>query len=158
MIACPHFTARSAVAQRAAVLVIGYGNALRSDDGAGIRAATMIAARDSRARVITCQQLTPELVDDIAAAAQVVFIDAYAANERAARLRIERIVGDDGDAASVLGHHANPARLLALAGRLHGHVPEAWVVGVPGHCFDVGEAISNETAQRIDEAAAWFCE
>ena len=137
-------------------LIIGYGNDLRSDDGAGIRAATMIAARDLAVRVITCQQLTPELADDIAAAAQVVFIDAYAADERGARLRIERI--GDGDMSRAQGHRGDPAALLDLARRLNGRVPEAWVVGIPAYCFDAGEVISRATAQRIDEVVAWFGE
>ena len=58
---------QAGVASHPTRLIIGYGNDLRSDDGAGIRAATMIAARDLAARVIACQQLTPELADDIAA-------------------------------------------------------------------------------------------
>ena len=149
---------QAGVASRAARLIIGYGNDLRSDDGAGIRAATMIAARDLPARVITCQQLTPELADDIAAAAQVVFIDAYAADECGARLRIERIGDGDGDMSRAQGHRGDPAALLDLARRLNGRVPEAWVVGIPAYCFDAGEAISRATAQRIDEVVAWFGE
>ena len=138
----------------AARLLIGYGNDLRSDDGAGIRAAQMIAARDLPVRVITCHQLTPELVDDIAAVAQVVFVDAYAASERGARLRIERI--GDGNAGGAPAHRSDPAALLELARRLHGRVPDAWVIGIPAYCFDAGEAISRATAQRVDEVVAWF--
>jgi len=137
-------------------LIIGYGNDLRSDDGAGIRAAAMIAARDLKTRVITCHQLTPELADDIARAAQVVFIDAYAADENGVRLRIERI--GNGDMSSAQGHRSDPASLLDLARRLNGRVPEAWVVGIPAYCFDAGEVISRATAQRIDEVVAWFGE
>ena len=147
---------QAGVASHATRLIIGYGNDLRSDDGAGIRAATMIAARDLPARVITCQQLTPELVDDIAAAAQVVFIDAYAADECGARLRIERI--GDGDMSRAQGHRSDPASLLDLARWLNGRVPEAWVVGIPAYCFDAGEVISRATAQRTDEVVAWFGE
>ena len=158
MIVGPDFTTQLDAFRQVGVarLIIGYGNDLRSDDGAGIRAATMIAARDLAARVIACQQLTPELVDDIAAAAQVVFIDAYAADERGARLRIERI--GDGDMSRSQGHRGDPAALLDLARRLNGRAPEAWVVGIPAYCFDAGEAISRATAQRIDEVVAWFGE
>ena len=138
----------------AARLFIGYGNDLRSDDGAGIRAAQMVAARDLTARVITCHQLTPELVDDIAAAALVVFVDAYAASERGAGLRIERI--GDRDAGGAPAHRSDPAALLDLARQLHGRVPDAWVIGIPAYCFDAGEAISRATAQRVDEVVAWF--
>ena len=162
MSAGPIFTARcdesrSPVALApAARLLIGYGNDLRSDDGAGIRAAQMIAARDLPVRVITCHQLTPELVDDIAAVAQVVFVDAYAASERGARLRIERIGDGDGEARGAPVHRCDPAALLDLARRLHGRVPDAWVIGIPAYCFDAGEAISRATAQRVDEVVAWF--
>ena len=156
MIAGTDSTALRDEFRRASVarLIIGYGNDLRSDDGAGIRAAAMIAARDLKTRVITCHQLTPELADDIARAAQVVFIDAYAADENGARLRVERI--GDADMSSAQGHRSDPAALLDLARRLYGRVPEAWVVGVPAYCFDAGETISRATAQRIDEVVAWF--
>lgn len=166
MIAARNFTAgrdasrRIPVVTRAARLLIGYGNELRSDDGAGIRAVEMIAVRDLLARVITCHQLTPELADDIAAAAQVVFVDAYVANERGAGLRIERI--GDGDACGACGacgasaHRSEPAALLELARRLHGSVPDAWMIGIPAYCFEAGEVISRATAQRVDEVVAWF--
>ena len=158
MVVGPDFTMQRGAFRRASVarLIIGYGNDLRSDDGAGIRTATMIAARDLPVRVIACHQLTPELADDIALAAQVVFIDAYAADESGAQWRIERI--GDGDVSSAQGHRGDPAALLDLARRLHGRVPEAWVVGIPAYCFDAGEAISRATAQQIDEVVAWFDE
>jgi len=60
------------------ILVIGYGNTLRRDDGVGVRAAEMMAA-DSRfadVEVLTVYQLTPELSLDIATASLVVFVDA----------------------------------------------------------------------------------
>ena len=165
MIAYPDFSVRGdeswrpGMPPRATLLIIGYGNALRGDDGAGIRAATMIAERLPKSRhlrVMVSHQLTPELVDDIAVASQVVFIDACAAGERNAKLHIERIGCDEQD--DGLGHHADPARLLGLVGRLGGSVPEAWVVGIPAFCFAAGESISPETAQRIDDAVALFSE
>jgi hydrogenase maturation protease len=162
---CPGFSARGAglrplyarVPSLAGTLVIGYGNDLRGDDGAGVRAATRIAAQEPQAQVIISHQLTPELAVDVAAATQVVFIDAYAAEERGARLRIERICGDDLAArASALVHHSQPAQLLSLARRLFGSLPEAWAVGIPAFCCAAGESVSPETAQRIDEAVALF--
>ena len=139
-----------------ATLVIGYGNELRGDDGAGVRAATRIAARFSQSCVIVAQQLTPDLADDIANAAQVVFIDACAANGHGAKLRIERVFG--GGLRSVLGHYGDPADLLCLAKRLHGRTADAWVVGIPAYCFAAGGAISPATARWIDDAVALFGE
>lgn len=153
MNAPPSFTAQR-VSRPGTQLIIGYGNELRCDDGAGVRAARMIAARNLPARVIACHQLTPELVDDIAAVAQVVFVDAYATDERGARLRIERIGDGTMDRAS--GHRSDPTSLLDLARELYGSIPDSWVVGIPAYRFEAGEAISYATAQRIDEVVAWF--
>jgi Ni,Fe-hydrogenase maturation factor len=60
------------------ILVIGYGNTLRRDDGVGVRAAEMMAAdaRFTDVEVLTAYQLTPELSLDIATASLVVFVDA----------------------------------------------------------------------------------
>ena len=150
---CNEFRSRAVLAP-AARLLIGYGNDLRGDDGAGIRVAQMIAARGLQLRVITCHQLTPELVDAIAAVTQVVFVDAYATSERGARLRVERI--GERDAGGASDHRSDPAALLDLARRLNGRTPDAWVIGIPAYCFDLGEAISRATAQRVDEVVAWF--
>ncbi len=135
-------------------LVIGYGNDLRSDDGAGIRAATMIATQSPQSRVIIAHQLTPDLADDIATAAHVVFVDAYEAQEAGAKLRVEKISTTDAGNASVIGHHGDPAGLIQLADQLFGTVPDAWIVGIPAFSLDAGETISTETLHMIDEAVA----
>lgn len=135
-------------------LVIGYGNDLRSDDGAGIHAATRLAEQSAQPRVIMARQLTPDLAEDIATAAQVVFVDAYAALEHDAQLRIDKISGDDSHNSSALGHHGDPEELMQLADQLFGKTPDAWVVGIPAFSFDAGETISPETLHRIDEAVA----
>ena len=133
-------------------LVIGYGNVLRSDDGAGVIAATRLAEQSSPPRVIAAQQLTPDMAESIASAAQVVFVDAYAADRRDAGLRVERIASGDIQPAPALDHHADRAALLRLADRLYGKRPDAWVVGIPAFRFDIGESVSPATARRIDEA------
>jgi len=148
------------------VLVIGYGNDLRSDDGAGIRVATRLArlasCRPQTAswHVIVARQLTPDLADGMATAAQVIFVDAYAADERGAGIRIDRISADNADNAdtartpSAIGHHGDPEALLCLTARLYGKTPDAWVVGIPAFNLDIGETISPGTLRGIDEAVA----
>ena len=136
------------------MLVIGYGNDLRSDDGAGVRAATILAAQSLPLRVVIATQLTPDLAEDIASAAQVVFVDAYPAPESGASLRVEKIFGDEAEKPSVMGHYGNPAALLHLAEELFGASPDAWMVGIPAYSFIAGETISPETSYWIDEAVA----
>jgi hydrogenase maturation protease len=63
-------------------LVIGFGNPLRGDDGAGWRAAELIAA-DLRARGVTVvgrHQLTLELAEDVSEADIVMLVDASCEN------------------------------------------------------------------------------
>ncbi len=138
-------------------LVIGYGNDLRGDDAAGIRAATLLAGEVPEHRSIITQQLAPDLAADIAQAERVVFVDAYPADRDGAPLRVERVpdVSEDSEGwGSQLGHRSDPATLVGLARRLFGATPEAWVVGIPAYCFDAGEAISPQTSFWIDEAVA----
>ena len=164
---CPDFSAcgdalralRAGMASSARTLVIGYGNDLRGDDGAGVRAAARIAAQEPQTQVIIRHQLTPDLASDVALATQVVFIDAYAAERRGAALRIERIFGGGAQGSgSPLVHHGQPAQLLSLARRLFGCFPEAWALGIPAFCFDAGETLSAETALRVDQAVALLSE
>lgn len=59
------------------ILVLGYGNTLRSDDGVGYR----VAAAVHRWHVpdvegYTCHQLTPDLAAEIAPRQRVIFVDA----------------------------------------------------------------------------------
>ena len=148
---------RALVCARHQTLVIGYGNDLRSDDGAGIRAAEMIAEQTtpaSRSRVIITHQLTPDLADDIAAAEQVIFVDAYLARAPGAKLRVEKVTAELAGSARALGHRGDPAGLVRLADRLFGASPEAWLVGIPAYSFAAGETISPETLQMIAEAVA----
>ena len=59
------------------ILVIGYGNELRGDDGIGPRVAEAIAAaHHPGVRVVSCFQLVPELAADLAKARLAVFVDA----------------------------------------------------------------------------------
>src|SRR6516162_7751336 len=59
------------------VLVIGYGNTLRGDDGVGPRVAEAIGnLRLPGVRALICPLLTPELADPISRVEKVIFVDA----------------------------------------------------------------------------------
>ena len=66
----------------AGVLVVGYGNPLRSDDGIGWHAADLLATdpRLAGAQVLTHHQLAPELAEDISRASLVVLVSAAASS------------------------------------------------------------------------------
>ena len=141
-------------------LVIGYGNSLRRDDGAGLLLAASVAADMAAAgvpvRLVQVQQLAPELAEEIAAphVGGVIFVDTTPARAADDTLGITRL--DEGDAATTQSssHHVGPALLLRMAAQLFGHAPAAWLVTVPGWDFDHGEALSPSTRAQLARAAA----
>ena len=143
------------VAQRCA-LVIGYGNTLRSDDGAGPFVARALEARvPAGTRVLDAHQLTPEMAIAISGATRVVFVDAVDATRGSAPLesapRVSRLEAEPG--ADPLNPHASdPGSLLWLAQTLFGGAPEAWLVAIPGEEFGFGEALSPGAARASAEA------
>jgi hydrogenase maturation protease len=128
------------------VLVIGYGNPLRRDDGIGPYVAGAFAGRPG-VRALTPAQLVPELVADLADARLAVFVDARAAG---AGVEVARIAA--GEAPGWSAHAGDPRALLALTAGVHGRAPEAWWVLVAGADFGFGEGLSP--VGRANTAAA----
>jgi hydrogenase maturation protease len=129
-------------------LVIGYGNELRRDDGVGPRVARAVAGW-GRPGVLaeSRHQLTPELVEMIAGAGAVVFVDAAIGDEG---VRV-RPVGPAGPR-SAISHVSSPAELLALSEALHGRQPRAWLVSVPAADLSFGEQLSPSALRGMEEA------
>lgn len=125
-----------------AVLVVGYGNALRSDDGVGWYAAERLAddPRLAAATVFQRHQLTPELALDFSEASLVVLVDA--STGLAAGTFTVQPLDRDGDAGTTWSHHVSAASLVALADELYGHAPEVFVVSCGVASFEVGEGLS----------------
>lgn len=127
-------------------LVIGYGNALRSDDGVGWHAAELMSAdpRLERVQVLQRHQLTPELALDVSVAAVVVLVDA-SSTAPAATVTVTRVDPADGGG-SPWSHMLVPATLVALADELYGRAPDVYVVSIGVASFDVGDSLSPEVA------------
>jgi hydrogenase maturation protease len=129
----------------APVVVIGYGNNLRGDDGVGRYAAQGLALRLplQMATVLDAHQLLPEMAQVVSAAQLVVLIDA-AVGSPAGAIQQQVITPSDAmdTAVGLVGHHLDPARLLAAARRLYGRCPETLLFTVYSHSFDFGEALS----------------
>lgn len=129
--------ARSAA--KDALLVIGYGNELRSDDGVGPKTAAAVAKWNlPGVRTLTCHQLTPELAVPIAAAERVVFIDASVHRGAAVHLTELR----PRDTAQIMAHAADPRFLLDLARDIFGLSPSAYWLTIPIKNIDFGITLS----------------
>jgi hydrogenase maturation protease len=122
------------------IVVIGYGNSLRSDDGVGPRVATAVALWEVPALLsVAVHQLTPELAELLAPAELVIFVDARLAKvgEAVVILQLEPSVEHE-----IHGHFCDPRSLLALIRALHGRIPQSWLVTIPATDFSLGEGLS----------------
>jgi hydrogenase maturation protease len=129
----------SASRKGARLLIIGYGNELRRDDGVGAKVAAAAAEWNlPRIEAIVCQQLTPELTEQITSAAHVVFVDA--AVGAAGAVQIREIEPDEKS--QVMTHATNPRSLLALAKQAFGRCPPASWLTIPIEEIDFGEELS----------------
>jgi hydrogenase maturation protease len=131
------------------LLVIGYGNDLRSDDGAGRAVAAAIAEMElPGVEVQSVSQLTPELAIDIGAARRVVFVDA---NVDVAAMTVAAVApGEAGPA--IMTHHGDPASMLSLA-KTVGEVPaEAVTISIPALNLNLGFELSEPTGHAVSRA------
>jgi hydrogenase maturation protease len=124
------------------VLVIGYGNTLRADDGVGRFAAERLAddPRLDGVRVIGQHQLTPELALDVSRAGMVVFVDA-SSRPPAGTVAVERMERTGRQRAG-WSHYLDPPSLLDLTGELYGRVPDAFLVSVGVESVLLGDRMS----------------
>ncbi len=139
------------------VLVVGYGNGLRSDDGIGRLVAERLAddPRLAGVTVLSLHQLVPELAVDISRASLVVLIDA-AHGLPPGSFTIER-VGAAAQPAATWSHQLGPASLVALANELYGQSAEVALVSVGVESVDVGDRLSPVVAAampRVIQAVA----
>lgn len=135
---------------RPRVILIGYGNPGRLDDGLGPE----LAARIERlalpgVRVESAYQLAVEDAATIAEYDVAIFADA--ATDSAGSFYFRAIAPEDGVTFST--HALTPPQVLGLARSLFGAATDGYVLGVRGHAFNAfGEGLSVEA--RADLAAA----
>lgn len=129
-------------------LVLGYGNPLRGDDGAGPELAARVAAWNlPRVTALAVPQLTPELAVHLAECEGVVFVDACAGGQE---VKLNPLIAEPRHASH--GHLGSPTALLALARELYGATPTAWLLAVPAVQFGVGAELSPVTREALAAA------
>jgi hydrogenase maturation protease len=129
------------------LLVIGYGNELRRDDGIGPRVARAVAEwglLDVSTHAV--HQLTPELADDIARAKEVVFVDATA-EDGTGNMFVQPVQA--ALSGSLEYHVSNPPALLALVEALFGRRPVAWLLTVPAYDLGFGDELTPEAQEEM---------
>jgi len=137
------------------ILVVGYGNPLREDDGAGWYVADRVAERHGDAvRVLRLHQLTLELSADLAEVDLAIFVDARA-DDPDRGVEVRPVEPTDEPTRS---HHCSPGALLAAARALLGPTPTTYLVSIPARSFGYAEALTPETRAAADDAARRICD
>ncbi len=133
----------SCLSNEQTVVVIGYGNPLRGDDGVGQRIAGAVASWGLPGiQAFAEHQLTVDMAGLLAGVDTAIFVDACVAREGEG-VKVSPIdlqgapVSWEGTA-----HTGDPRAIIALTGAVYGRCPAAWIVTVPGHNFDLGETLS----------------
>jgi hydrogenase maturation protease len=131
------------------MLVIGYGNTLRSDDGVGPKVADAVAALNlPGVKALSCALLAPESADPIAKAEKVVFVDAAVDAPREVQLRPLSAAMSS----QIMAHAADPATMLALARDVFGRAPQAWLLTIPAENMGIGEELSPLARRGFSQA------
>ena len=131
------------------ILIIGYGNTLRGDDGVGPRVAEAVERlKLPDVRTLICQQLSPEHADPISRAGTVIFVDAAVDAPKEVQLRPL----EPGPTSQLMAHAADPRTMLALARDVFGHAPIAWWLTIPVVNLEFGEELSPEARRGFNEA------
>jgi len=131
--------------------VIGYGNPLRADDGAGWHVAQQLATDlPNDVDVISTHQLTPELAEPISRAGLVVFVDADVGGEPG---HVDcRLVTPAGDGTVTFSHDIDPPALLELTCLMYGSCPAGVVISIAGRDFGYGIGLSPAVQAAIPVA------
>lgn len=133
-------------------LVIGYGNTLRRDDGAGPETARRVAALDlPGVETLESHQLLPEHAELLSRTDRAIFVDASVA-DCPAPPHLEALAPDRR--ADLDTHASDPGGMLALARILFGHAPPAWVIRLPAADLDIGEGLSPTAEEAVGQAVA----
>jgi len=143
----PARTAAPPVPTALSVLVIGYGNELRTDDGVGpevVRTAERWALPGVECR--TVQQLTPDLAERLSHFQRVIFVDASPATS-CPQLKVGRL--QPGNTREWPTHSCDPAAILGLTKTLYHRCPEGWMIAVPAFSFAFGLGLSPRTRKLL---------
>lgn len=137
------------------VLIIGYGNPMKSDDGLGWHVAQALSEQITSpdVKVICTQQLTPENSEEASRAELVVFIDAKEGGPPGA-IHCETIHLDKASRSSIHTHDLSPAAILQLANELYGKAPRAFLVTVSGQQFQDGDSLSEPVSSALPNVIA----
>jgi hydrogenase maturation protease len=130
--------------------IIGIGNSLRSDDGAGAYICSLLEEKKLPVTIITTHQLDIGMVEELSKFDRVIFVDA-AANETQFSFQLLNTLSQQLQSSS---HHINTAMLASLAKQLFAAPTQFYLCAVGASHFEMGSSLSEKTKYNATEAAA----
>jgi hydrogenase maturation protease len=135
-------------------LILACGNTLRGDDGIGPWLAAWAEERfdgNLAVRVLSRQQWTPDLAEDVSQAESVLFVDC-SVNSAPGQVRIA-LVKPAAAGPGLASHHVGAPELLALGQELYDSLPRnARLFTVGAGSTEFGETFSKSVIAALPEA------
>jgi len=140
----------------ASILLIGYGNPGRHDDGLGPALAKRLEqAALTGVDIDIDYQLNIEHAYALAAYDEVIFADATHSKQSDEPYFFRPLV--PGNPTSFSTHSVSPQAVMRLACDLFGAKTQAYVLGITGYEFEeIGEGLSQKAAHNLDQAEAFI--
>ncbi|MBI4661462.1 MAG: hydrogenase maturation protease [Verrucomicrobia bacterium] len=127
------------------VLVVGYGNRSRRDDGVGWFVIDALSALGlPGVDLVAVPQLEVELAESLAAYDAVIFVDAAVPE---APMPIKREAVQPRFQHHAVAHYLTPPDVLGLSQLLYRREPQALLFSIRGKEFDFGTELSSEAEQ-----------
>jgi hydrogenase maturation protease len=135
-------------------LVIGIGNELRADDGAGafiVRQLEPYAIPHMQTEIV--QQLTPEWLERMANAAFSILVDVRIPEpDDDGKVWLYRLTPSADRPSS--GHALHIGELVSLGERLYGKPLEVYICSVPAFDFTLGHPFSEKGKALLEPAVS----
>ena len=146
--------------QKEKILVYGYGNPGRQDDGLG---AALIQKVDEwltsfpSQKIITDTnyQLNIEDAASVAEASKVIFIDASI--EEIENFSFTEVKASDARVEFSM-HAVSPAFVIDLCTKMYGHAPEAYLLHIKGYEWDFKEELTPAAQTNLSMAFDFLCD
>jgi hydrogenase maturation protease len=130
------------------ILVIGYGNQSRRDDGAGWLVIERLAALGlPDVELQTAHQLEVDVAETISRFDVVIFVDAAVTDSPHA---VTRTLVQPNPEPRVVSHYLTPADVLALCRTLYGKEPQGMLFSIRGHDFGFGMTVSPAVEDAVN--------
>lgn len=134
------------------LVLIGFGNAVRSDDGAGPAVIERLRREAVPPRVALADafQLTPELADLAGQSDRLILIDA-SVDQAPGTIDLRRLMSV---AKPGIGHRLEPTQFLMLARQLRGGPRRAAAYTIGVESLEYGEGLSEPVANAVARLAS----